>query len=161
MTSPNPNIQSPGAGQVGALYQKRVSTNNPLQCQQDLDWAVCTLDKSQLYTVRLSDTISKYPKKLVQEILSDSSVLVQTGTTGIVKGVILRDYSLVALPGSKKFQRMWVLILERTIGEHNMSPFYDISILKIVCSSWRLRFMGAGCHRRRSIWSYYRRKDRH
>ncbi|KAE9369779.1 hypothetical protein N431DRAFT_443404 [Stipitochalara longipes BDJ] len=113
--SPNPTIQQPGIGQVGALHQKRLSSNGPSYSQPDLDWAVCTLDT---HTVnRLSSIWMKYPKRLIQEILSDTPIFVRTGTTGIVEGVILRDYSLVALPGSMRFQRMWVIILEREIAK--------------------------------------------
>ena len=42
-------------------------------------------------------------------------VVIHTGTTGIVNGSIIGDYSLVALPGSRFFQRMWIVILDRPI----------------------------------------------
>ncbi|KAI9745909.1 MAG: hypothetical protein M1818_000590 [Claussenomyces sp. TS43310] len=44
----------------------------------------------------------------------DAAVLVYCGT-GIVGGFIMADYSLVALPGQRSAQRMWVVILDRKI----------------------------------------------
>jgi hypothetical protein len=112
--SPSPTIQRSGAGQIGLLRQKRFISNVPSESQRDLDWAVCTLENNPN---KFPDGNIEYPKKIVQRNPSNASVLVHTGTTGVVKGAILGDCSLIALPGSKKFQRMWVIILERHICE--------------------------------------------
>lgn len=47
---------------------------------------------------------------------SNAAVWVHTGS-GTVKGFMMADHSLVALPGTKTFQRMWIVILDRHISK--------------------------------------------
>jgi hypothetical protein len=66
-------------------------------------------------TVSLTNGNILYPKNIAQTDPTDMAVVVHTGTTGAVNGCILGDYSLVALPGSRSFQRMWMVILDRLV----------------------------------------------
>jgi hypothetical protein len=99
-----------GSGPIGILHRKRILPQNSQQSSGDLDWALCkiTVDRTK---IRLSNSLFLLeggilcPKKIAQEDPTDMEVVIHTGTTGIVKGCIIGDYSLVALPGSKLFQR--------------------------------------------------------
>jgi hypothetical protein len=55
------------------------------------------------------------PKRFIEDP-TDSEVWVNTGPSGAVKGFLMRDYSLVSLPGRKSFQRMWLVVMERHVG---------------------------------------------
>jgi len=91
----------------------------------DFDWALCELDPEDLgekhvqlsNAVRLPDGGTLYPQKFSIADPSDSVVWVNTGYSGAVKGFVMGDYSLVALPGRRSFQRMWLVILERHVGK--------------------------------------------
>lgn len=117
-TSPYPAIYRTGSDQIGSLRHKRLIETFSLKGQKDLDWALCSLAGSQPHTlngVKLPDGYTLYSKRIVENDLFNAPVWVNTGTTGVVKGYLMGDYSLVALPGNKMFQRMWMVILERHI----------------------------------------------
>jgi hypothetical protein len=83
-----------------------------------MDWALCAIDRDKM---RLSNKLLLpngnilCPRNVAQRDPTDMAVLIPTGLNGIINGYIIGDYSLVALPGSKFFQRMWIVILERNI----------------------------------------------
>ncbi|KAH6715694.1 hypothetical protein BKA61DRAFT_671985 [Leptodontidium sp. MPI-SDFR-AT-0119] len=56
-----------------------------------------------------------YPGKIVQEVTESAHVVVCT-RNGTERGMIMGDYSLVALPGRRHFQRMWVVKMNRNIS---------------------------------------------
>jgi hypothetical protein len=104
---------SVGTSKVGSLVHKSTFEEG-----RNLDWAVCALDYSQVLITNqtiLENGSKLFTSQIVEELPTDAAVFVQAGGKSI-KGYILGDYSLVALPGSKSFQRMWVVILERDIG---------------------------------------------
>ncbi|KAH7313171.1 hypothetical protein BKA65DRAFT_558385 [Rhexocercosporidium sp. MPI-PUGE-AT-0058] len=110
---PNPVIYGAGAERLGVLHRKRYKPN---QRAKDMDWAICIPDRI-LGDMPLNRSIcaKKYPTKIVQDILGGAEVLVQS-RFGVEKGILLGDCSLVALPGTEKFQRMWAVKLERDVA---------------------------------------------
>jgi hypothetical protein len=106
------------AGEVGVLKRKRLLKQNISRDSEDLDWALCSFDRNLLKlsnTVLLPDGNILDPKNVAQDDPRDTAVWVNTGPTGVEKGFIMGDYSLLALPGSKKFQRMWIVVLDRPV----------------------------------------------
>ncbi|KAL3422643.1 hypothetical protein PVAG01_06799 [Phlyctema vagabunda] len=100
---------------VGELSEKR---NSLPTSQRNLDWALCKLDFSKVRAtsaIVLPDGFKLYPAQIALEIDEDIEVWVQTGTTGVLKGMLLHSHSLVALPGHKRFQRMWIVNLDRIV----------------------------------------------
>jgi len=102
---------------VGRLSEKRQVVPGR---QRDLDWALCTLDRPKIHltsTIPLPNGLQIEPTQVAPQVLEDTEVWVQTGTTGVLKGLLLHDHSLVALPGSGNFQRMWIVVLDRLVCE--------------------------------------------
>jgi hypothetical protein len=80
--------------------------------------ALCTIDRKKMHlsnTVFLPNGNTLCSRNVARKYPNDMAVLIHTGPTGIVNGCILGDYSLVALPGSKFFKRMWIVILDRPV----------------------------------------------
>ncbi|KUJ21225.1 uncharacterized protein LY89DRAFT_770464 [Mollisia scopiformis] len=106
------------SGQVGTLKQKRRLAESTSSQSLDLDWALCSIDWN-LFTssnaLRLPDGTMLNPRDVAQGDPIDTSVWVNTGLTGVEKGFVMADYSLVALSGSNKFQRMWIVVLDRPV----------------------------------------------
>lgn len=73
-----------------------------------------------------------FPRQIATSISFNVTVWVKTKTIQSVKGLLLKDYSLVALPGRRAFQRLWMVVLEREIRE---SSFMCTSPLKFVASN--------------------------
>ncbi|RDW63328.1 hypothetical protein BP6252_10873 [Coleophoma cylindrospora] len=112
---PRPTLSRPGSGQIGYLQQKRLIPTSPTLGSGDWDWALCSLENVSSYApTPVPNDATLLPKKIVEEDPSNSPVLVYTGSAP-VRGTILQDYSLAALPGSRIFQRMWVVVLERPV----------------------------------------------
>jgi hypothetical protein len=106
------------SGAIGNLHGKRYSGQFSEPSSWGLDWALCTIDRNKMHlsnTVFLPDGSILCPRNVAQKDLSNMAVLIHTGPTGILSGCIIGDYSLVALPGSKFFQRMWIVILDRPV----------------------------------------------
>jgi hypothetical protein len=94
-------------------------------------------------TVSLTNGNILYPKNIAQTDPTDMAVVVHTGTTGVVNGCILGDYSLVALPGSRSFQRMWMVILDRLVRKlPKNSGGQMLKLISLIekgdCGSWVL-----------------------
>jgi hypothetical protein len=93
-----------------------------------MDWALCTDDRNK---IRLSNNVFLpngnilCPRNIAQGDPTDMAVIIHTGPTGIVNGCIVGDYSLVALPGSKFFQRMWIVVLERNVRKFHAAKSLD------------------------------------
>jgi hypothetical protein len=106
---------------VGVLHEKR-RVGKGQASLKDLDWALCTMDVKQ---VRLANTFHLpngsdiATRAIMLGSPSNAPVWVHTGT-GTVKGFLMADHSLVALPGSRAFQRMWIVILDREISKPNL-----------------------------------------
>lgn len=117
-TASIPAVHHEVVGGVRVLHKRRsLEATNTME-SNDLDWALCSFDRSQSQlsnTLALPDGTILVAKGVAQEDPIDAAVWVNTGPTGIEKGFIIGDYSLVAVPGSKKFQRMWVVILDRPV----------------------------------------------
>ena len=106
------------SGPVGTLHRKRLLSQISQPTSGNMDWALCVIDRDKM---RLSNKMLLpngnilCPRNVAQRDPTDMAVLIPTGLNGIINGCIIGDYSLVALPGSKFFQRMWIVILERNI----------------------------------------------
>jgi hypothetical protein len=88
--------------------------------KRDLDWAVCIINPSTIpltNQISLQDSPTPVQVTMAKNEPSDATVLVHYGT-GTIGGFILADYSLVALPGQRFAQKMWVIILDREISKH-------------------------------------------
>jgi hypothetical protein len=105
-------IQHRTSGLIGSLYRKRLLPKAAEASQEifgNMDWALYTINK---HKIRLSNTLILPggsildPKIIAQDDPTDTEVLINTCPTGLVKGYIIGDYSLVALPGTNYFQRM-------------------------------------------------------
>ncbi len=108
------------SGQIGTLHRKRLLPQVLEPGCGNMDWALCTIDRSKMRQsndVILPNGNILCPRNIAQEDPADMTVIINTGSTGIVNGCIVGDYSLVALPGSKFFQRMWIVVLERHVGK--------------------------------------------
>jgi len=95
--------------------------------QRDLDWALCSLDRAKIHltnNIDLPDGTILYPTQIARQNPSDADVWVHTGTTGLVKGYLTGAYSIVALPGSRMFQRMWIVVLDRLIRKYFALQLY-------------------------------------
>jgi hypothetical protein len=122
--SPITNVNHKIAGQIATFYQKRILSKDQEQKSSDFDWALCELDPEKLQekhvqisnAVPLPDGSILYPQKFSRDDPTDSVVWVNTGHSGAVKGFVIGDYSLVALPGRRSFQRMWLVVLQRHVG---------------------------------------------
>ncbi|KAE9365459.1 hypothetical protein N431DRAFT_353051 [Stipitochalara longipes BDJ] len=113
-----PTIHYRTSGTIGHLHGKRQWRSDSEPSSGDLDWALCTIDRTRMHlsnTVSLANGNILCPRNIAQTDPIDMAVVVHTGLTGVVNGCILGDYSLVALPGSKYFQRMWIVILDRLV----------------------------------------------
>jgi len=115
------------AGPIASLYRKRelqMSDVSKISDHPDYDWALCALHREQLdqtqmhltNNVHLPNGNILYPKRIYLDDPKDGDVWVNTGNSGVVKGFVMGDYSLVALPGRRSFQRMWLVVLERYVG---------------------------------------------
>jgi hypothetical protein len=110
-----------------------------------MDWALCAMDRNKM---RLSNNLCLpngnilCPMKIAQDDPTDMAVIIHTGPTGIVNGCIVGDYSLVALPGSKAFQRMWMVVFERHVGTY---LFSKISRLKGLSERQKRATVDLGC----------------
>jgi hypothetical protein len=121
-----PDINHKVAGRIASLHQKRSLKRDQQQQQPDFDWALCFLDAEELQekNVLLSNAFSLpdgsilYPQNYSKQDPTDSVVWVNSGRSGAVKGFVMGDYSLVALPGRRSFQRMWLVVLERFVGRY-------------------------------------------
>ena len=117
-TEPSPPaIHYQTSGIIGTLHGKRDSREHS-EGSWGLDWALYTIDRNKMHlsnTVFLPNGNILLPRNIAQKDPCDMAVVIHTGTTGIVNGSIIGDYSLVALPGSRFFQRMWIVILDRPI----------------------------------------------
>ena len=108
------------SGQIGTLHRKRLLPQVLEPGCGDMDWALCAIDRKKM---RQSNNVIPpngnilCPRNIAQEDPTDMAVIINTGSTGVVNGCIVGDYSLVALPGSKLFQRMWIVVLERHVGK--------------------------------------------
>ncbi|KAG4436281.1 hypothetical protein IFR05_008221 [Cadophora sp. M221] len=111
--NPNPVIYGTGAERLGVMHRKRCKPNPNAK---DMDWAICIPDRNQGdMPLNGSKRANKYPTKIVQEISGSAEVLVKS-RLGVERGTLLGDYSLVALPGTGTFQRLWAVKLERDIA---------------------------------------------
>lgn len=105
-------------GTIGSLLEKRYIPPVVTETQRDLDWALCSLDRTRVHltnNVSLPDGTTLYPTQIALQNPSNTDVWIHSGTTGVVKGFLTGDYSLVALPGSRTFQRMWIVVLDRLV----------------------------------------------
>ena len=108
------------SGQIGTLHRKRLLPQVLEPGCGDMDWALCAIDRKKMRqsnNVILPNGNILCPRNIAQEDPTDMAVIINTGSTGVVNGCIVGDYSLVALPGSKLFQRMWIVVLERHVGK--------------------------------------------
>jgi hypothetical protein len=88
--------------------------------QKDLDWALCSLNRDAVHvnnTVSLPNGEWIRVNQIASRISEDSEVWIQTGPSGIVRGFLVQNHSLVSLPGRGKFQRMWIVVLDRLVSE--------------------------------------------
>lgn len=104
------------------------------QMREDLasDWAFCELDATEVTLtnkVVLPNGTKIFPSEIFQGALETTSVWVNTAN-GCIAGSIKADYSLVALPGSKSFQKTCVVVLERPIGEYHTENFGSFTTSK-------------------------------
>lgn len=84
---------------------------------RNLDWAICVLDQfehSSTNQVMLQNDSTLVQVTMMRENPKDATIFIHYGA-GIISGFILSDYSLVALPGQKLAQRMWIVILDEDI----------------------------------------------
>jgi hypothetical protein len=117
-----PAIRYQTSGIIGTLHGKRDSREHS-ESSWGLDWALYTIDRNKMHlsnTVFLPNGNILLPRNIAQKDPCDMAVVIHTGTTGIVNGSIIGDYSLVALPGSRFFQRMWIVILDRPIRKFSL-----------------------------------------
>jgi hypothetical protein len=104
---------------IGTLQQKRKLSQNSKSTFLDLDWALCALNMKNIRpsnSVLLSNRKILFSKNIAEKPPMNMVVLINTGPSGVMNGFMIGDYSLVALPGRKSFQRMWGVILERKVG---------------------------------------------
>lgn len=116
--SSHSTIHHRASGPVGSLYRKRILPQASQSGPGNMDWALCTFDRNKIRLsnqVLLPNGIILSPRNISQDDPTDMAVIVHTGSTGIVDGYIVGDYSLVALPGSRSFQRMWIVVLKRNV----------------------------------------------
>lgn len=124
--SPSPVIYGVGVERLGVLHRKR---HKPNANTKDMDWAIFVPDRTRGdMPLKKSSCVSKYPTTVIQDVSGSAEVLVR-GRLGEERGMLLGDYSLVALPGTGKFQRMWAVMLERDIAQGD-------------CGSWVLDATG-------------------
>jgi hypothetical protein len=89
----------------------------------DLDWAVCTIDGLEtpfVNQIALQNNTAPVGLKMANKNPDHAAVVVYYGA-GTLSGFILPDYSLVALPGQRFPQRMWVVILDKEIRKSDDS----------------------------------------
>ena len=121
-----PDINHKIAGRIASLHQKRTLKHYQHLKNPDFDWALCLLDPEELQekhlqlsnAVPLPDGSILYPQNYSKQDPTDSVVWINSGNSGAVKGFVMGDYSLVALPGRRSFQRMWLVVLERFVGRY-------------------------------------------
>lgn len=112
------------SGLIGTLYRKRLLPQDSQPSSGNMDWALCTIDQNKM---RLSNNLLfpngkiLYPRNIAQDDPMDQAVIIHTNPTGIINGCVIGDHSLVALPGSKFFQRMWIVVLERNVRKSSYS----------------------------------------
>ena len=113
-----PNEHSHKLSRAGTLSMKR--SFDKKDGRKNYDWALCVLDERKAAISNeflLPNGTRLRPNKVTTDLTKNQPVLVSTGSHGFVKGRIMSNYSLVAMPGSKKFQRMCSVVLERPIGK--------------------------------------------
>jgi len=85
--------------------------------KMSLDWAVCTIDRLEtplVNQIALQNNTAPVRITTANKNPDNAAVLVHYGA-GTISGFILPDYSLVALPGQRFPQRMWVVISDKEI----------------------------------------------
>lgn len=114
----------------------KISTFLPNPKANDLDWEVFPLDLS---TIQLPNTISVpadvqrqgshtlLPRRVIKAVPEEAAVYAATGTTGCVKGIILRSPYYIKMTESQTFQEMWQVQLDRETGN-----FLYLSAMKIL-----------------------------
>jgi hypothetical protein len=83
-----------------------------------LDWALCAFQEGKVTLtnkILLPDKRRIFPSKVFTGDPTNTSIWMSC-SSGCVEGALKADYSLVALPGSRTLQKMWVVVLERRIG---------------------------------------------
>ena len=94
-----------------------------------LDWAVCTIDRLEtplVNQIALQNNTAPVRITTANKNPDNAAVLVHYGA-GTISGFILPDYSLVALPGQRFPQRMWVVISDKEIRKGtNSAPKFVI-----------------------------------
>lgn len=129
-SSSRPTLHHASLGTIGLLQHKRLFVQNSDERHQDLDWALCSIERNKLQlgnAVLLPDGSILSPRSISQNDPTDTVVWANTGS-GVVRGFVMGDYSLVALPGSKSFQRMWMVVLDRVVGEYFCATFTRVPV---------------------------------
>ncbi|KAI9866905.1 MAG: peptide-N4-(N-acetyl-beta- glucosaminyl)asparagine amidase [Pleopsidium flavum] len=62
-----------------------------------------------------------YPQK-VARLIEDGNVLVATGRAGVIQGYISETPAFIRMPGSKTFQKMWPVNLQKPLGKPKVFP---------------------------------------
>ncbi|KAH7327555.1 hypothetical protein BKA65DRAFT_68914 [Rhexocercosporidium sp. MPI-PUGE-AT-0058] len=109
-----PGLENP----IGILNNKRALVRFDTIRRPDLDWSLCKVNGLLVHLtnkVFVPNGGITYPRRIPEEDPADKVVVVHSGRGGVVSGAIMADYSLVALPGRKSFQRMWIVVLERVV----------------------------------------------
>lgn len=96
----------------------------PHDCiQTDLDYEVFRLDDPRFHTVNKSSIptmkdSAQYPRpRKPTRTPNDTSIWMISGTTGPVQGTMISTPQYIKMEGSKTFQEMWVVHLDRETSE--------------------------------------------
>lgn len=90
----------------------------------DLDYEIFLLEYSKYqHPYRILIRASKgdstrylYPSKVATEV-TEGSILAVTGTTGTVRGIIMKNPHYIRMSNSTTYQEMWPVQLDRHTGE--------------------------------------------
>ena len=86
----------------------------------------------------------------------DAAVWVVTGTTGSVRGTMTSTAHYIKMEGSRTFQEMWAVRLDRETSEHYSLDDSSFPLGLTLSRARRLWRMGHRCPHWQYLWSYNR-----
>jgi hypothetical protein len=114
---PNPRYENRVLG-------PRISTLAPDCVANDLDYEVFPLNDPKYHvsnSIKLPAIEGSHPRKIllkgVARAAAETAIWAATGTTGSVKGTLMRNPYFIKMAGSQSYQEMWPVKLERGTSE--------------------------------------------
>lgn len=114
---PNPRYEN-------RVHGPRISTLAPDCVANDLDYEVFPLDDPKYHvsnSIQLPAIEGSYPQKIVLKTIAraaaETTIWAATGTTGSIRGTLMRNPYFIKMTGSRTYQEMWPVKLERGTSE--------------------------------------------